>query len=331
MTADKSRRIFLRQSVAALIALPGLVMAQAPLGVRRVAFLSGSNSAAMSHRVKALVDGLSELGWVEGRNLRLDIRYAEADTSRYRPLAAELLAQRPDVFIAGTEPVAWEAAAVTKTVPIVFTIGYDPVGSGLVQSLARPGGNVTGFTVLNYELMPKRLTLLKEAVPGLTRVAVIYRMGDANADRVLKSLAEPARTLGLTIIPGGVRDAGGLEQAFEQIVRQKAEGILHAPDSFFFLHATRVMDLAIKHRLYSGSTLSEYARAGALFSYGPDASAVYRRSATLVDKILKGAKPATIPVEQPNLYEMVVNLKTARLLGIKLPHSILIQATQTIE
>jgi putative ABC transport system substrate-binding protein len=179
--------------------------------------------------------------------------------------------------------------------------------------------------------MPKRLALLKQAVPGLTRVAVMYRIEDPQADRVLKSLAEPARSLGLTIIPAGVRNAGGLEPAFEQIAKQKADGILSVADGLFFKHATRVVDLATKHGLAYGAPAIEYARAGALFSYSPDYAVVYRRTATLVDKILKGANPANIPVEQANVYELVVNLKTARQLGITLPRSFLLQATQTIE
>ena len=331
MTAGTSRRRFIGEAVAALFALPGVVSAQAPGGTRRVALLLTSSPAAASHLVKALVEGLGGLGWVEGRNLRMDVRYAGGDLSRHRPLAAELLAQKPDVFVASNEPVAQEAAALTKTIPIVFTIGFDPVDSGLVQSLARPGGNVTGLSVLTYELMPKRLALLKQAVPGLARVALMYRTGDANADRVLKSLAEPARTLGLTIIPGDVRDAGGFERAFEQFAQKRAGAILLVPDAFFFQHTARVTDLAIKHGLASSYSVVEYARAGALFSYGPDFAAIFRRSASVIDKILKGANPANIPVEQANVYELVVNLKTARRLGIKLPQTFLLQATQTIE
>jgi len=306
-------------------------MAQVAGPVRRVAVLLSSNAAAASHLVKALVGGLAELGWVEGRNLRLDLRYAEGDAARIRPLAAELLSEKPDVLVATTEPVAREAAALTKTVPIVFAIGFDPVGAGLVQSFTRPGGNVTGMSVLQYELIPKRLQLLKEAVPGLTRVAVIYRAGDANADRVLESLAQPARTLGLAVIPGEVRVAGEFERAFEQLARQKAGGIVLLGDALFFQHSARVANLAIKHRLAFGVGPVEYARAGALFSYGPDFAAIFRSSATLVDKILKGARPADMPVEQANVYELVVNLKTARQLGITLPRSFLLQATQTIE
>ncbi len=306
-------------------------MAQAPGGTRRVSVLVASDPAATSHMIKALVGGLAELGWVEGRNLHLDVRYGENDATRFRRLAAELLALRPDVFVAGNEPVAQVVTALTKTVPIVIALSFDPVGAGLVRSLARPGGNVTGFSILIYELMPKRLQLLKQAAPGLTRVAVMYRIGDGNADRVLKSLAEPARSLGLTIIPAEIRDIDGLELVFNQVIRQKAGGLLTVPDGFFFQHRIRIADLAIKHGLASGQNAVEAATAGALFSYGPDYAAILRRSATLVDRILKGANPANIPVEQANVYELAVNLKTARRLGIELPPTFLLQATQTIE
>ena len=306
-------------------------MAQAPAGTRRVALLLASNAAATSKWSKALVAGLAERGWVEGRNLRLDFRYAEGDASRYRPLAVELLGQKPDVFVAGFESIAREATGLTKTVPVVFAIGFDPVGNGLVQSFARPGGNVTGISILSYELMPKRLALLKEAVPALTRVAVLYRKGDINAARAISALAEPAKSLRLTIVPSEVGDAAALEGSFEHIVRQKADGIMVVADPFFFQHAARLAELAIKHRLALGYGAIEAATAGALFSYSPDFVAVYRLLATLIDKLLKGAKPTDIPVEQLNVYELVVNLKTARALGIKLPPSFLLQATQTIE
>lgn len=331
VTPDPFRRRFLRCSVAAAIAFPALGLAQTPGGMRRVALLLASNPAATSQWSRALVGGLAELGWVEGRNLHLDFRYAETDASRYRPLAAELLDLKPDLFVAGFEPIAREAVALTKTLPIVFAIGFDPVGNGLVKSFARPGGNVTGISILSYELMPKRLALLKEAVPDLTRVAVLYRTGDVNAARAIKLLAEPAKKLGLAMIQAEVGDAAGLERAFEHLARQKVDGFMVVADVLFFQHAARIFELAIKHRMASGFGAVEGGKAGALLSYSPDFIAVYRRLATLIDKILKGARPAEIPVEQLNVYELVVNLKTARALGIKLPPSFLLQATQTIE
>jgi putative ABC transport system substrate-binding protein len=331
MTLGPFRRRFLRHSVAAVIALPGLAVAQAPGGTRRVAVMVASDPATASHLVKALVGGLAELGWVEGRNLRLDVRYGENDPVRFRRLADELLALRPDVFVTGNEPVARVVAPLTKTVPIVVPLGFDPVGAGLVKSLARPEGNVTGFSILGYELIPKRLQLLKQAVPGLKRVALMHRSGDANLDRVQKLLAEPARSLGLTIVLGGIRDEVDLELAFVQAAKQKADGVMSSADSFFFQHRVAFADLAVKHRLPSAGSGAENAMAGALFSYGANFAELFRRSAGLVNKILKGANPANIPVEQANVYDLVVNMKTARALGIKLPPSFMLQATRIVE
>jgi putative ABC transport system substrate-binding protein len=331
MTADKSRRLFIRHSVAAVIALPRFAFAQTAGGTRRVAVLLASSPATASHFLKALGGGLADLGWVEGRNLQLDVRYGENDAARFQRLAAELLALRPDVFVAGNEPVAREVVALTKTVPIVVPISFDPVGAGLVRSLASPGGNVTGFSILIYELMPKRLQLLKEAVPGLKRVAVMYLSGDVNADRVFKLLAEPAKQMGITIVPVEIRDLDGLEMGFKQVVKQNAGGLLPVPGGFFFQHRVRIADLAIKNRLAFAQASVEAATAGSLFGHGANFAALFRRSATLVDKILKGANPANIPLEQANVYELVVNLKTARALGIKLPPSFLVQVTQTID
>lgn len=328
---DSSRRWFLERSAATLLAMPGIAVAQPAGSERRVALLLASNAAATADWRKVLVAGLAERGWNEGRNLRLDFRYAEGDASRYRPLAAEMLGRKPDLFVAGFEAIAREAIALTKSVPIVFAIGFDPVGNGLVQSFARPGGNVTGISILSYELMPKRLALLKEAVPGLTRVAVLYRAGDVNAERANRILAKPAKTLGLSIVQAEVGDAATLERSFENIARQNANGVIVIADVFFFQHAARISELAVKHRLASVYGAVEGAKAGALLSYSPDFVTVYRRLATLIDKILRGAKPAEIPVEQVNVYELVVNLNTARRLGIELPHTFLLQATQTIE
>jgi len=184
---------------------------------------------------------------------------------------------------------------------------------------------------MTTEMITKRLQLLKQAVPGSRRIALMYSMGQPDADRLLKSLAGPARTLDLAIIPGEIRGADGIELAFEEIVRQHAGGIILVGDGFTYQHRTRIMELANKHGLTCAGSAIEFAAAGALFSYGANFAAMYRRSAALIDRILKGANPATMPVEQANVYDLVVNLKTARALGIKLPAAFLLQATQTID
>jgi putative ABC transport system substrate-binding protein len=298
--SDPTRRRFVKRALAAALALPGLAMAQAPRGTRSVALVLASSPATASHLAKAVVEGLAERGWAEGRNLRLEVGYGENDPARMRKVVADLLERRPDVFVAGNETVARHAAALTKTTPIVFALGFDPIGAGLVRSLAKPGGNVTGISVLSYELMPKRLALLKEAVPGATHVGFLYRAGDSNSPRLLEALAGPAKTLGVTIIPAPVSDAANLEEAFEKVAKHKATAVLGA-------------------------------HAGALFSYGPELASAFRRAAVQVDRILKGADAAVLPVEQANVYELVVNLKTARRLGLALPRTFMLQATQVID
>ncbi len=290
-----------------------------------------SSPATASHFIKALTEGLAELGWTEKRNLRLDVRFGNNDQSTFSALAAELLNLKPDVFVAGNEPVALAVAALTKTVPIVVPVGFDLVASGLIRSLAKPGGNVTGYSTLTYELMPKRLQLLKEATPKMTRFAILYRPDAPYATLTLNALAEATKVLRLTMIPIEVRDVGALGQAFAQVVKQKAGGILFAPDAFFFQHRAQLAELALEHRLAAGANNLESVTAGFLFAYGAEFPAVFRRSAALVDKILKGANPANMPVEQVNVYELALNRKTARTLGIQLPDSFLVQVTQTIE
>lgn len=296
-----------------------------------MAVVLAASSASASHLVRVLIDALAERGWVDGRNLRVDVGYGDNSPERIRSVVAERLERRPDVFVVGNETVARHAAALTKSTPIVFAVGFDPVAAGLVQSLARPGGNVTGVSSLSYELLPKRLQLLKEAVPGLTRVAVLYRAAEESAGRLLESLGGPARSLGVTIVSAAVRDGAALEEILDGVARQKAGAVLLVPDALFFQHRARIAELAIRHRLAVAAHTVENAQAGALFSYGPEISANFRRAAVLVDRILKGANPATLPVEQASVYELVVNLKTARQLGITLPRTFLLQATQTIE
>jgi len=274
---------------------------------------------------------MRDLGWVEGRNLVLDVRYAGGDPARYTSLAAEALALKPDVIVAGTDAVARAAAALTKSVPIVFILGFDPVGSGLVQSFARPGGNVTGFSILAFELVAKRAALLKEAVPRLERLGVLYREGDADAQRSLAPLASEMRKIGVTLIPAGAKQADDLPKAFEKMAQDGAQGVIEMPEPLFFQECQRVAELALKHRLPTTFTTVEHAHAGMLMAYAVDLVAMFRRAATLVDKILKGANPATMPVEQANVYELFLNLRTARALGLTLPASLLVRATRVIE
>jgi putative ABC transport system substrate-binding protein len=325
------RRRFLGTAGALIAALPGLAHAQAPSGSRKIGVVLAASSTTASHLVSALIDALADHGWVDGRNLRVDAGYGDNDTARIRTAVAERLARRPDVLVVGNETVARQAVALTKTTPIVFAVGFDPVAAGLVQSLSRPGRSVTGVSSLSYELLPKRLQLLKEAVPSLTRVAVLYRAAEDSAGRLLEALVEPARALGIVVVPVAVRDGAALEEVFDGLARQKADGVLLVPDALFFQHRTRIAELAVERQLAVAAHTVENAQAGALFSYGPEISANFRLAAALVDRILKGADPATLPVEQASVYELAVNLKTALRIGVTLPHGFVLRATRTVE
>lgn len=324
------RRRFLIAS-SALFAAPFASFAQQPNQIRRIAYLASTSSGAGQHLVSAFFAALSALGWTEDRNLQADIRWADGDPRNYDPLAAELLASNPDLFIVSVDAIARQAAARTKTIPIVFILGFDPVGIGVVKSLASPGGNVTGFSVLNYELLLKRLSLLKEAVPKLARVGLIYWAGGKDAQKWVKVLADESGKLGIRILPGAIRNSDDIAPVFSEFAKQKADGVLNVPEPVFFQYRKLLAELAIQHRMASSFGATEYADAGAFMAYATDFTAVFRRAATLADRILKGARPETIPVEQVNVYELIINLRTAKALGIVVPLSVLLQATRVIE
>jgi putative ABC transport system substrate-binding protein len=296
-----------------------------------MAYLSSLTQAAGQHLRLRFDTAMARLGWIEGNTLIADRRYAESDLTRVAPLTAELLALKPDVFVTDTDLEARPAAAATKTVPIVFIVGFDPVGLGLVKSLASPGGNVTGFSVLNDELNPKRLSLLKEAVPRADKMGVLFRESDARSEAVLKALEKSGRQIGIALVPVGIRGAEDIEGAFARIANSGATAVLNIPDILFFQRRKQLADLAIKHRLAAAFAATDYADAGALLAYGANYGAVVERAAALVDRILSGANPAMIPVEQPNVYDLVINLRTARTLGIELPRSLMMRATRVIE
>ena len=311
---------------AALIAASHPVTAQA--GKRRVAFLGGSFPATAGHILAQFTSGLRELGWIEGANLIFDIRWAQGDPTRYTSLTSELLALEPDVFVAALDSMVGPAMAATKTVPIVFMQGQNPVARGVIKSLARPGGNVTGFATLSVELYPKRLQLLKQAVPGLNKVGVFVNSQDSAG---LDSLGDARRRLGLEFVPASIERPEDIDTAFEKFAKAGAQGVLDMATGFItFIARERVAALAIKHRMALCGSINA-ADSGMLLSYGHDILALFKRAATLVDRILKGTKPADIPVEQVNVYELVVNQRTARALGIELPRSLILQATRVIE
>lgn len=323
----RRRKTLLAAAGATLLTTAHQAIAQ--VHKRRVAYLS-PGSASGTHLVEQFVSGLQELGWIKGGNLILDVRWAQGDATRYASLTSELLALQPDVFVGSTDFVLDAAVAATKTVPIVFIVSNDPVARGLVKSLAHPGGNVTGLTTLDHELNPKRLALLKEAIPGLNKVGVFF--GSLNVGPFSLSETESAgRKLGLALVPAVVDRPEDIDAAFEKFAKAGVKGVVDtATGVVTFLARDRVAALAIKHGI-AMMGIPPVADSGVLLAYGYNALALWKRAATVVDRILKGANPRDIPVEQVNVYELVVNLRTARALGINLPRSLMLQASRVIE
>ncbi len=311
-----------------IFSTPLSVNAQQATKVPRIGFLLVT---ASPHWEEAFRQGLRDLGWVEGQNIAIEYRWAEGKLERLPDLAAELVRLKVDVLVAETTPAALAAKNVTKTIPIVFVRVSDPVGSGLVASLARPGGNVTGPTSITLELSGKRLELLKEALPGILRVAVLWNPTNPASAPMLKETQVAAGALNLQLQILEARDRNELERAFSALARNPADALTMVPESFFYGQRTRIVDFAARRRLPVMGWAREFVDAGALMSYGPSLSDIWRRAATYVDKILKGGKPADLPVEQPTRFELVINLKTAKALGLTIPQSILIRADHVIQ
>ena len=324
------RRAVVALAASGLSGWPLAVMGQTPGRLRRIAFLNSGSSSSGQHLQAEFRRVLQELGWIVGKTVILNERYAEGDPARAAAATKELLALRPDVFVSSVDGYARTAVEEDRSLPVVFILGFDPVGLGLVKSLAMPGGNATGFSILNYELNAKRLSLLKEAIPNLDKVGVLYREGDANADAALRITAQAGQALRVSVIPAPIGGAGDIARAFQGLAATGTRGVMNVPEVLFFKVRQQLADLAIRHRMAAAFGATEYADAGMLLAYGTDFRAMYARAAPLVDRLLKGAKPADIPVEQANVYDLVVNLKTARILGIDLPRSLVLQATRII-
>ena len=281
--------------------------------------------------IEALRGGLRELGYVEGQNLLLEIRSAEGRPDRLPRLAAEILGTRPDVLVtAGSEAILTLKRA-TDVVPIVMATVMDPVALGITPSLAKPGGNLTGLAILSLELTSKRLQLLKEAFPRLSRVAVLWNPDNPGNALVLKEVEIAAQALGLRWQGFAVQRPDKLVEAFEAVVGAQCNGILAIEDSVLFSHLSRIVESAARSRLPAMYAFRQFADAGGLMSYGPNIPDSFRRAAVYVDKILKGAKPADLPVEQPTKFELVINMKTAKALGLTIPQSLLVRADEIIQ
>ena len=315
----------------AALAAPPAAAAQQPAKVPRIGFLSAEVAAATSDLTEAFQQGLQDLGYAEGQNIVVVYRFARGNYSRLPDLAAELVRLKVDVIVAATTPAAQAAKSAAGPIPIVFTQVSDPVGSGLVRALAQPGGNVTGLSVLTRELSGKRLELLKEVVPRASRVAVLWDPGQSSGAPVLKETEAAGRSLGLQVQPVEARGPDDFQRALSTVKKMRAGAIVVLPSQPFTAHRHRLADLLIKERIPAVFIRREYVEAGGLMSYSPSLTDQYRRAATYVDKILKGAKPADLPVEQPTRFEMVINLKTAKALGLTIPQSVLVRADQVIQ
>ena len=316
---------------AGALAWTGAARAQAPAKVRRIGLLSpfSPSDTALWHQAFRL--GLRDLGWVEGKNISIEYRYAEGRSDRLPDLAADLVRLKVDVIVASVTTDALAAQKATKAIPIVMAAGGDPVAIGLVESLARPGGNVTGLSQMTPELGGKRLELLKEMVPKLSRVAVLWNPQSAASTLNWKEIQPPARQLGIQLHSLEVRSPNDFDKAFEDATRARAGALVITARPSDQSNLKRIADLAAKSRLPSIYHFSEFADAGGLVTYGPDRADLFRRAATFVDKILKGAKPGDLPIEQPTKFELVVNMKTAKALGITIPQSVRFRADRVIE
>jgi putative ABC transport system substrate-binding protein len=326
-----TRRELLVALGAGALAWAGATRAQAPAKVRRIGLLSTTSPSVSAPWLQAFRLGLRDLGWVEGKNISIEYRYAEGRRDRLPDLAADLVRLKVEVIVTSSGPAALAAQKATRAIPIVMASGGDPVALGLGESLARPGGNITGLSQMSPELSGKRLELLKEMVPKLSRVAVLWNPQGLSSPLGWKEIQLPARQLGIQLHSLEVRSPDDFNQAFEAASKARAGALFVMPDPVMVTNLKRIAGLAVKSRLPSIFHVSEFADAGGLATYGPDRVDMFRRAATFVDKILKGAKPADLPVEQPTRFELVINLKTAKTLGITIPQSIMLQATRVIE
>jgi putative tryptophan/tyrosine transport system substrate-binding protein len=332
MTAKIKRREFVTL-LGGAAAWPVAARAQQREQMRRIGVLMnlGSDDAEGQARNAAFLQGLQELGWTVGRNVRIEYRWGAGDAELFRRYASELVALAPDVILAGGGAVVPSLLQATRTVPIVFTGTPDPVGAGFVESLARPGGNATGFTIYEYGISGKWLELLKEIAPHVTRAAVIRDPTIAAGAGQLGAIQSVAPSLGVELRPLGVRDAGEIERAITAFAHSPNGGLIVTGSALAVVHRELITTLAARYRLPAVYTLPLMANAGGLISYGPDSIDPYRRAAGYVDRILKGEKPADLPVQAPTRYELVINLKTAKALGLEIPPTLLARADEVIE
>jgi putative tryptophan/tyrosine transport system substrate-binding protein len=308
---------------------PLAARAQQPGKLPIIGFL-GANPSIESQRVAAFVQRLRELGWIEGRTVSIEYRWAEGRSERYAENAAELVRLKVDVIVASTTPPSLAAKQATAVIPIVFAAATDPIGTGLVASLARPGGNVTGLATQMSDTIGKKLEFLREVVPDLRRLAIMANAGNPGSMLDMSEAEATARRLGLEVTTSEIRRAEDIAPAFEAF-RNRADALYLCPDPLMNTNRTRINILAVGARFPTMHGHREYVEAGGLMSYGPNLTSQFLRAADFVDKILRGAKPADIPVEQPTKFDLVMNLTTAKALGLDIPPTLLARADEVIE
>jgi putative ABC transport system substrate-binding protein len=309
--------------------ITGIVNAQQQKKIRRIGFLMPGSQATYAARIEAFQNGLREFGYIDGQNISIEWRFLEGKSARFTDIAAELVGLKVDVIVTSTTPVAEAAARATRSIPIVMAASADPVGTGLVASLSRPGGNVTGLSMLGPESDGKALEILQETLPKLTRVGFLWDPVNAGMASRLRTLEIVGQTLRIEIQSLEVRNSKDLHNTLESAVTRRV-GALFVPAGLASVYRVRIIEFAAKKRLPAMYNDSESAEAGGLMSYGVYLPALFHRAATYVDKILKGRKPADLPVEQPKKFEFVVNLKTAKQIGLTIPPNVLVRADRVI-
>jgi putative tryptophan/tyrosine transport system substrate-binding protein len=321
--------------VGGAAAWPLAARAQQPEHIRRIALLIGSTEESdpeSQARVAAFREGLAALGWSEGRNLRIDYRFAGGDEARIRAYVAALVNSSPDLIVANTSPALAALKQATATIPIVFAVVNDPVGQGFVQSLAHPGGNITGFTLLDFEVVGKWMELLKEMAPQVTRARLLFNpVTTPYYKGFLRQLGSVSSRLGVELAPAMIENAAEIEPTVAALVREPGGGLISGADAFTVANRGLIIGLAERYRLPAIYQFRQFAADGGLMSYGPDTADIFRRSAAYVDRILKGEKPADLPVQEPTKFDFVINLKTAKALGLTPPPLLLAGADEVIE
>ncbi len=328
------RREFIALLGGAVVARPIATLAQQGQSMRRVGLLMplNENDPETQSRIKAFKFGLRDVDWVEGRNIRIDYRFSAGDPSRLSQYVAELVSLAPDVIVGNSTPVLTALRKATTTIPIVFTVVNDPVGQGFVSSLARPGGNITGFSFVEYPIVGKWIGILKDVYPDLSRVALMFNPDTAPYyDVYLRSFERIARSIAVNVSAAPVRDIAEIERAIAKLGQEPGSGLIASSDPFIIVQRDAILRSAKVHRVPTISSYRQFVLEGSLISYGPDPSDIFRRTGAYVDRILRGEKTADLPVQSPIRFEMVINLATAKALGLTVRDSLQLLADEVIE